>query len=40
MILETAVLDVKPGMHKEFEKVFAEAQLIISSMPGQRLLLL
>ena len=34
MILETAVLDIKPGMHKEFEKAFAEAQLIITSMPG------
>ena len=34
MILETAVLDIKPGMHKKFEKAFAEGQLIISSMPG------
>jgi heme-degrading monooxygenase HmoA len=34
VILEVAVLDVKPGREDEFERVFAEAQQIISSMPG------
>ena len=34
MILEIAILDVKSGQGKEFEMVFAQAQTIISSMPG------
>lgn len=34
MILEVAVLDVKPGQAEAFEAAFAEAQGIISSMPG------
>jgi heme-degrading monooxygenase HmoA len=34
VILEVAVLDVKPGQQTEFERAFGEAQAIISSMPG------
>lgn len=34
MILEVAILDVKPGMTDEFERAFAKAQHIIASMPG------
>lgn len=34
MILEVALLDVKPGQEREFEAAFAKAQAIISSMPG------
>ncbi|WP_226663323.1 antibiotic biosynthesis monooxygenase family protein [Microbulbifer aggregans] len=34
MILEVAILDVKPGLREEFEIAFAQAQKIISSMPG------
>ena len=34
MILEVAVLDVKAGLEREFEAAFAEAQQIISGMPG------
>lgn len=34
MILEVAVLDVKPGQEKEFELAFGKAQEIISSMDG------
>ena len=34
MILEVAVLDVKPGQEKEFELAFGKAQEIISSMHG------
>jgi len=34
MILECAVLDVKPGRTREFEAAFAEAQSIISASPG------
>lgn len=34
MILEVAVLDVKGGQQAEFEKTFAVAQKIISSMKG------
>ena len=30
MILEVAILDVKPGREKEFEAAFGEAQKIIS----------
>ena len=34
MILETAVLKVRPHEADAFEAAFAQAQLIISSMPG------
>jgi heme-degrading monooxygenase HmoA len=34
MILEVAILDVKPEVGKEFEISFREASVIISSMPG------
>lgn len=34
MILEVAILDVKPGQGPEFETVFEKAQKIISSMNG------
>ena len=34
MILEVAILDVKPGQEAEFESVFEKAQKIISSMNG------
>ncbi len=34
MILEVAILDIKPGQEKEFELAFAKAQSIISSMKG------
>ncbi|MCP4140978.1 MAG: antibiotic biosynthesis monooxygenase [Chloroflexi bacterium] len=34
MILEVAILDVKPGLEKEFEEAFGKAQKIISSMKG------
>ena len=32
MVLEVAILDVKPGLEADFEAAFAEAQAIISSM--------
>lgn len=34
MILEVAILDVKPGSEKNFELSFNQAQAIISSMKG------
>jgi len=34
MILEVAILDVKPEMENEFEASFQQAQSIISSMKG------
>jgi len=34
MILEVAILDVKPNLEQEFEQSFAKAQAIISSMNG------
>ena len=34
MILEVAILDVKPGMEADFERAFKIAQSIISGMPG------
>ncbi len=34
MILESAVLDVRPGMAAQFESAFAQAQKIISASPG------
>lgn len=34
MILEVAILDIKPGTELDFEAAFAHAQKIISSMSG------
>jgi heme-degrading monooxygenase HmoA len=34
MVLEVAVLNLKAGQTKAFEEAFAEAQKIISGMPG------
>ena len=34
MILEAAILNVKPGHEPAFENVFSRAKSIISSMPG------
>lgn len=34
MILEVAVLDIKPGLSAEFEAAFQVAKQIISAMPG------
>ena len=34
MILESAVLDVKPNQTREFEAAFAQAQRIIAASPG------
>jgi len=34
MILEVAILDIKPKQEQAFETAFAEAQLIISSIQG------
>ena len=34
MVLEVAILDVRPGMEQDFEKAFEIAQGIISEMPG------
>ncbi len=34
MILEVAILDVKPGLVTEFEAAFKTASMIIASMPG------
>ncbi|WP_066967049.1 antibiotic biosynthesis monooxygenase [Microbulbifer sp. Q7] len=34
MILEVAILDVKPDQNEDFESAFQKAQSIISSMPG------
>ena len=34
MILEVAILDVKPGQQSEFEAAFAQAQAIIAGMKG------
>ena len=34
MILEVAILNVKPGQQQDFEAAFEKAQDIISSMPG------
>jgi len=34
MILEVAILDVKPGRAQQFESAFAEAQSIVVAMPG------
>ena len=34
MILEVAHLNVKPGMERDFEAAFRQAQEIIAAMPG------
>lgn len=34
MILEMAILNIKPGLASEFEQAFKDAQSIISSMSG------
>lgn len=34
MVLEVAILNVKPTQEAEFERAFGHAQLIISTMPG------
>ena len=34
MILEVAILNVKPGLAEEFELAFGQAQKIITAMPG------
>ncbi|HQV69257.1 MAG TPA: antibiotic biosynthesis monooxygenase [Thermoflexales bacterium] len=34
MILEIAILNIKPGQSPAFQAAFAEAQSIIASMPG------
>jgi len=34
MILEVAILNVRHGLEPEFEAAFAQASLIIASMPG------
>lgn len=34
MILEVAILNVKPGQERAFEAAFGRAQAIIASMPG------
>lgn len=34
MILEVAILDVRPGEEARFEAAFDEARAIIASMPG------
>ena len=36
MILEVAILDVKPDREQAFESAFGEAQAIIASMKGYR----
>jgi hypothetical protein len=34
MILEVAILNIRPGESADFERAFAEAQAIIAAMPG------
>jgi len=34
MILESAILKVRPGLEPEFERAFAQASKIISASPG------
>lgn len=36
MILEVAILDVTPGRGAEYETAFAQAESIITAMPGYR----
>jgi len=37
MILEVAILNIRPGESADFERAFAEAQAIIASMAGLRM---
>ncbi len=34
MVLEVAILNIKPGKEREFERTFRKAEIIISSMAG------
>jgi len=34
MVLEVAILNIRPGQREEFEQAFVVAQAIIASMPG------
>ena len=34
MILEVAILNIRPGERADFERAFAEAQTIIAARPG------
>ena len=34
MILEVAILDVRPGRSEAFERDFAEAQVLVAQIPG------
>ncbi|PCH58267.1 MAG: antibiotic biosynthesis monooxygenase [SAR86 cluster bacterium] len=34
MVLEVAILNIKPGLNQQFETAFSEAQNIITAMPG------
>ena len=34
MILEVAILEIKPNLNREFETAFIEASQIVSAMPG------
>jgi hypothetical protein len=34
LILEVAILNIRPGESADFEEAFAEAEAIIASMPG------
>lgn len=36
MILEVAILNVRPGQHDSFEAAFAQAAPLIASVPGYR----
>jgi heme-degrading monooxygenase HmoA len=36
VVLEVAMLHVRPGQGRAFEAAFAEAQAVIASMPGYR----
>ena len=40
MVLEHALLPVKPGQESDFESAFAEAKAIIAAIPGFRRLVL
>jgi heme-degrading monooxygenase HmoA len=37
MILEVALLNIRPGESADFERAFAEAQAIIAARPGLRM---
>ena len=36
MVLEVAILNIRPNRSADFEEAFAEAQAIISAIPGYR----